>query len=118
MFKRGGAKEEDNRGEEKGGGVEKEVGGGQEGSGVDLRASEGGNALYGEECIGLLRELLSLSSESSALYFELYQAWEEAKIETMRLGGLIGACRFRNPELAGRLYERYMYLFRKYLRGE
>lgn len=49
--------------------------------------------MYREECIDLLRRLLELRSREASLKFRLSQLVEEARVETIRLSGLVALCR-------------------------
>lgn len=49
--------------------------------------------MYREECVDLLRRLLELRSREASLRFRLSQLVEEARVETIRLSGLIALCR-------------------------
>jgi len=75
----------------------------KEGPGEDLQASAEGDRMYEEECLELLKELASLSSKESSLHFQLYQLYQEAKVETIRLGGLISSCSYYDQKTAEEL---------------
>ncbi|MCH4815131.1 MAG: hypothetical protein QXY87_04920 [Saccharolobus sp.] len=118
MFKRKRTKGED-RGEEKNNrGTKEENRGNEERLGEDISTTTDRNRVYEEECSELLRQLLNLSSQESALTFELYQLSEEAKVETLRLSGLIANCKYYDKTLAEELYKELDNLFHKYLERE
>ncbi|QGA54304.1 hypothetical protein GFS03_06815 [Sulfolobus sp. E5-1-F] len=115
MFKRKGTKGENrDRGEENRR-VEKENRRNKKRSREDLQITTDSDKMYEEECSELLKQLLKLSSKESALTFELYQLLEEAKVETLRLSGMIANCKYYNKELAEELYKELEDLFHKYL---
>jgi predicted RNase H-like nuclease (RuvC/YqgF family) len=115
MFKRKRTKGE-NRGEdEENRGTEEENRGNEKRPREDISTTIDRNRVYEEECSELLRQLLNLSSRESALTFELFQLSEEAKVETLRLAGLIANCKYYDKALAEELYKELDILFRKYL---
>ena len=74
--------------------------------------------MYEEECAEPLKELLELSSKESSLIFELSQLLEKAKIETIRLSGLIASCRLKDKEFSDELFKEFEKLFSKYVKKE
>ncbi|MEM0122119.1 MAG: hypothetical protein QXZ23_10955 [Saccharolobus sp.] len=113
MFRRGRTKKENRGEEEKNRGTEEKNRRDEKRSRENIQPTERG---YEEECSELLRQLLRLSSTEASLTFELYQLLEEARIETIRLGGLIASCRLQNPKLADQLYNEFEKLFTKYVK--
>lgn len=116
MFKRRRNKETNDRNENEDRRAEKENRRSEKGSGEDLSTPTDSHNLYEEECTGLLKELLELSSKEASLTFELFQLLEEAKIETIRLSGLIASCKLEDRELAGELYKEFEKMFSKYVK--
>lgn len=82
----------------------------------DLRTPTDSHNVYEEECTELLKKLLKLSSKEASLTFELFQLLEEAKIETIRLSGLIASCKLEDKKLAGELYIEFEKMFSKYVK--
>jgi ethanolamine utilization protein EutA (predicted chaperonin) len=116
MFKRRRNKETNRRDEKENRRTEKENRRNERRFGKDLRTPTDSHNVYEEECTELLKELLELSSKEASLIFELSQLLEEAKIETIRLSGLIASCKLEDKELASELYKEFEKMFSKYVK--
>lgn len=95
---------------------------GSERSANDLSNSENSfrtNEGFEDDCLELLKALAQLTSRESALKFQFYQLLEEAKIETIRLSGIISlyemVCKNDNDIQVFRL--KLKELFSKYVRS-
>jgi len=118
LFKRKGAKRGDREEEKTNRDDREENRRSKEGSGEDLRTSTEGDRMYEEECLELLKELVNLGSKESSLLFQLYQLYQEAKVETIRLGGLISSCNYYDQKTAEELSHELDVFFEKYVEGK
>lgn len=60
--------------------------------------SFGKNEGFEDDCLELLKLLAQLTSKESSLRFQLYQLFEEAKVEVIRLSGIISLYEMINKD--------------------
>lgn len=70
--------------------------------------------MYEEGCADLLRELLKAESREASLRYKLFQLFEEARTETIRLSGMLSLCR-AHGENVEEYYKILKALFERYL---
>lgn len=70
--------------------------------------------MYEKGCTELLKELLKAESREASLRYKLFQLFEEARIETIRLSGMLSTCKAHGEDVE-EYYEILKVLFEKYL---
>ncbi|MGB9729864.1 MAG: hypothetical protein ACP5GU_09365 [Thermoprotei archaeon] len=74
------------------------------------------NKEFEDDCLDLLKILAQLTSKEAALKFQLYQLLEEAKVETIRLSGIISLYEMISKNDVKTFRSKLEELFSKYVR--